>query len=83
MTGVGLQKILDPTVTESVPLGDVGGGVQEQLVVPALINTSGVLNTGLGQQSCCQVDTLAIVIQLMYRCIVLDGSLPGTPPRGP
>ena len=66
MTGVGLQKILDPPVTESVPLGDVGGGVQEQLVVPALVNTSGVLDTGLGQQSCCQVDTLAFVSCIMY-----------------
>ena len=52
-------------VAQPLPLLDLGGGVEEELVVPALVHTSGVLDTGLGQQSCCQVDTLAIVIQFM------------------
>ena len=48
VTGVSLKQVLDPTVTESVALGNVGGGVEEQLVVSALVDTPGVLDTGLG-----------------------------------
>ena len=62
VTGVSLKKILDPTVAESVTLGNVGGGIEEELVVSALVDTPGVLDTGLSQESCCQVDALSIMI---------------------
>ena len=48
--GPRLTDIPHPAVAQSLPLADLGGGVQEELVVSALVHTPGVLPAGLGQE---------------------------------